>query len=161
MLLLAALQPATVLANWQVITQTDTDTNVSTQVAYTDNEAGFSLEIYRDGVNAVRARFSINRALDRLLNTHCPTFQIDNRLLDKRSINDAFCITEISWSEFIPGDVVNNTVNSEKLNALISGRIIMFRFMLENGSYEEAHFSLAGSKRATLTLLGGDVLIPT
>ncbi len=153
------LLPISVYADWQVITHTDTNTNTATQVAYTDNDQGYSLEIYRDSVNAVRARFSINRALDKLVNKHCPTFQVDNRLLDNRSINDAVCITDLAWSEFVLGYVIDNSVSSAKLNALVNGSTITFRFMLESGTYEETNFSLSGSKRATLTVLGGSVVI--
>ena len=156
-ILLVKLNPAH--AVWEVIDQVDSGTNTTTQVAFTKNEAGYSLQIYRDDVDAIRARFSINRNLDLLAKRHCPTFQVDSRLLDNRSINDAPCITNVSWSEFVLGYVRDNVVNSAKLNALVNGNTITFRYMLENGAYEETSFSLLGSKRSTLTVIGGDITI--
>jgi len=151
--------PILTQAEWTVITHTDTNNNSETQVAYTQNEEGFSLEIYKDNVGAIRSRFSLNDALDMLAKRTCPTYQIDSTLIDNRSINDAPCLTELVWSEFILGYTENKTVTSDKLNALMNGGTITFRFMLENGSYKETNFSLIGSKRATLSALGPDVSI--
>ncbi len=151
--------PALVHAEWDVITHTDTNNNTQTQVAYTQNEDGYSLEIYKDNVGAIRTRFSLSQALDMLVKRSCPTYQIDKTLLDNRSINDAPCLTDLAWSEFILGYTENRIVNSEKLNALMNGGTITFRFMLENGSYKETNFSLSGSKRATLSALGPSISI--
>ncbi len=146
-------------AEWTVITHTDTNSNTETQVAYTQNEEGYSLEIYKDNVGAIRSRFSLNAALDMLAKRSCPTYQIDSTLIDNRSINDAPCLTDLAWSEFILGYTENRIVSSDKLNALMNGGTITFRFILENGSYKETNFSLSGSKRATLSALGPDVSI--
>ena len=51
-------------AEWSVITHIDTNNNTETQVAYTENTDGYSLEIYKDSVGAIRSRFSLNTALD-------------------------------------------------------------------------------------------------
>ena len=153
------LYPAIALAQWDVVTHTDTNTDSRTQVAYTKNEDGYSLEIYRDNVGAIRSRFSLNAALDMFAKRSCPTYEIDTRLIDNRSINDAPCITDMAWSEFVLGYVENNNVASGRLNALMNGGTITFRFMLDNGSYKETKFSLAGSKRATLTVIGNQVTI--
>jgi hypothetical protein len=157
--LLLFLCPILVHAEWSVITHTDTNNNTTTQVAFTENEEGYSLEIYRDNVGAIRSRFSLNAALDMLAKRSCPTYQIDSTLIDNRSINDAPCLTELAWSEFILGYTENDTVNSDKLNALMNGGTVTFRFRLENGSYMETNFSLIGSKRATLSALGPGISI--
>lgn len=153
------LSPIFAQAEWRVITHTDTSNNSKTQVAYTQNEQGYSLEIYSDNVGAIRSRFSVNVELDKLAKRSCPTYQIDSRVLDNRSVNDAPCLTGVNWSEFILGYTENQIVSSRKLNALMNGITITFRFMLENGNYEETSFSLSGSKRATLTALGPEVSI--
>lgn len=157
--LILLLFPTVALAQWDVITHTDTNSNSETQVAYTKNEEGYSLEIYRDNVGAIRSRFSLNAALDMFAKRSCPTYEIDSRLLDNRSINDAPCITDLAWSEFVLGYVENNNVTSGRLNALMNGETITFRFMLDNGAYKETKFSLAGSKRATLAVIGNQVTI--
>lgn len=152
---------ALVHAEWGVITHTDTKTNsnIQTQVAYTENSEGYSLEIYKDSVGAIRSRFSLNADLDIMAKRSCPTYQIDSSLIDNRSINDAPCLTDLAWSEFIFGYTENNIVISEKLNTLMNGSTIIFRFMLENGSYKETKFSLGGSKKTTLTALGSGITI--
>ncbi len=146
-------------AEWEVITHTDVNNETETQVAYSQNEDGYSLEIYKDSVGAIRSRFSLNAALDSFAKRSCPTYQIDSRMLDNRSINDAPCLTQMAWSEFVLGYVANENVTSERLNALMNGRTVTFRFMLDNGSYQETQFSLAGSKRATLSVLGNNTTI--
>ena len=146
-------------AGWDIISSSDSFSNNPTQIAYTENEQGYSLEIYRDGVGAIRSRFSLNRPLDQLAERHCPTFQIDTRLIGNRSINDAPCITDMDWSEFVLGYVNDEEVKSPKLYALVNGITITYRYMLDNGSYEETSFSLSGSKRATLTVIGGNINI--
>ncbi len=153
------MAPFSASAEWKVITHTDTNNETQTLVAYSQNKDGYSLEIYKDSVGAIRSRFSLNTALDMFANHTCPTYQIDDRLIDNRSINDAPCLTDMVWSEFVLGYVNNFNVTSEKLNALMNGRIVTFRFMLENGSYMETEFSLAGSKRATLSVLGNNITI--
>ena len=153
------LTPVSVLAEWKVVTHTDTNNNSETQVAYSQNEEGYSLEIYKDSVGAIRTRFSLNSALDTFAKRSCPTYQIDSRLLDNRSINDAPCLTNLAWSEFVLGYISSATVNSARLNALMNGSKVTFRFMLDNGSYKETQFSLAGSKRATLSVLGANITI--
>jgi hypothetical protein len=157
--LILLLIPTLAMAEWKVITHTDINSDTETQVAYTENEDGYSLEIYKDSVGAIRSRFSLNTALDMFIKRSCPTYQIDTRLLDNRSINDAPCLTDLAWSEFILGYISDNNVASARLNALMNGSTITFRFMLDNGSYKETQFSLAGSKRATLSVIGDDINI--
>ena len=65
----------------------------------------------------------------------------------------------MTWSEFILGYISDENVTSARLNALMNGRAITFRFMLENGSYDETQFSLVGSKRTTLIVLGNNITI--
>ena len=155
------LVPAASMAEWKIVTHTDVDSETSTQVAYTENAEGYSLEIYKDNVGAIRSRFSLSDTLDSFAKRSCPTYQIDARLLDNRSINDAPCLTQQDWSEYILGYIVDDNVTSRFLNALVNGSNITFRYMLDNGNYKETGFSLAGSKRATLTVLGANISITT
>ena len=159
LVLILLIAPFAAAAEWTIITHTDTNSETQTQVAYSLNKDGYSLEIYKDSVGAIRSRFSLNTALDMFAKRSCPTYQIDTRMIDNRSINDAPCLTDMVWSEFVLGYVHNFNVTSAKLNALMNGSIVTFRFMLENGSYMETQFSLAGSKRATLSVLGNNITI--
>lgn len=151
--------PALAQAEWSVITHANPNDNSDTQVAYTQNEEGYSLEIYKDNGGAIRTRFSLSEALDMFAKRSCPTYQIDSRLPDNRSVNDAPCLTDLIWSEFVLGYTENYIVSSKKLNALMNGSIVTFRFMLENGTYKETNFSLIGSKRATFSALGPDISV--
>jgi hypothetical protein len=159
LVLILLIIPFSASAEWKVITHTDTNNETETQVAYSKNEDGYSLEIYKDSVGAIRSRFSLSTALDMFAKRSCPTYQIDSRMLDNRSINDAPCLTDLAWSEFVLGYITNFNVTSKRLNALMNGSTVTFRFMLENGSYGETQFSLAGSKRATLSVLGENITI--
>lgn len=150
---------STSLAAWEVVSRADSSNNIQTRIAYAENIEGYTLEIYRDAVGAVRARFSLNRPLDKLPARHCPTLQIDDRVLDNRSVNDAPCINDSDWSEFVLGYVNAEEIISPKLYALVNGKTLTYRFMLDHGGYDETSFSLDGSKRTTLTVLGGDVSI--
>lgn len=151
--------PVFVLAEWSVVTHTNTNDNTETQVARTKNEEGYILEIYKDNIGAIRSRFSLNTELDKFAKRSCPTYQIGRYTLDNRSVNDAPCLTELSWSEFILGYEENSVISSRKLNAFLDGNNVIFRFMLDNGSYQETQFSLSGSKRAVITSFGSGITI--
>lgn len=144
----------TLAAEWSIITHSNMDSNETTNVAIVENDEGYSLEIYKDSVDAVRARFTLSRGLLRFPDNFCPTFQIDSGAPRNRSINDAPCLSGTNWSEFILGYVENGTVNSATVTGLMNGVGLRFRFMLENGDYRETLFSLRGSMRAMSTALG-------
>ena len=154
--LIGIISSLQVYAAWEVTTLEDVS-NSSTRIAYVVNDEGYTVEIYKDSVGAVRSRFSLDEHSERLADKHCPTFQIDSRIIDNRSLNDAPCISNSDWSEYVLGYIENYQIKSEKLNALVNGITFTFRFMLNNGEYRETRFSLEGSKRATLTVLGGDI----
>ena len=145
-------------ADWNIVTHSDLDTNVITSVAIVENDQGYSLEIYKDSVDAVRARFTIAPGLLRFPENFCPTFQIDRGVARNRSINDAPCLSGNNWSEFILGYVVNGAVQSRAISGLMNGVGLRFRFRLENGDYRETVFSLTGSKRAISTALGTGIV---
>jgi hypothetical protein len=151
------LSSFSVSAEWEVITHTNTNSENQTQVAFNENENGYTLEIYKDSVEAIRLRFSLKTKLDVFSKGICPSYQIDNSMAVNRSINEAPCLTDRVWSEFILAYVNNFNVSSTKLDAFMNGSKVIFRFMLENGSYMETEFSLAGSKRATLSVLGDNI----
>lgn len=153
--------PITVIAEWNVVTHTDTDNNTKTQVAYTKNNDGYNLEIYRDTNGAIRSRFSLNNILYRLANKTCPTFQVDRRKAMNRSVNDAMCITHKQWVEFVLGYINNGEIKSTALHNMMNGNYITYRFILENGGYGETRFSLFGSKRVLTSVLGNDLTVRT
>ena len=151
--------PCSVLAEWTVETHSsDENTGITVPVAYTKNQDGYSLEIYQDSVNAVRGRFTLPGLL-RFMDKSCPTYQIDRNVPVNRSINEALCLSGGNWAEFILGYNTNQHITSPSLLSIMNGITITVRFKLENGDYRDTTFSLDGSKRAMITIFGGDVTV--
>jgi len=151
--------PSTFAAEWNVSTHQDENVEKVTSVAYTLNESGYTLEIYRDSVNAIRSRFTMTKGLLSLSDKTCPTYQIDRGPPKNRSINDAPCISSNQWAEYIMGYVNNDVIASSLLMALMNGVTITYRFRLASGDYREAKFSLLGSKRAMTAALGDNITV--
>ena len=153
------LLPYASAAEWNVSIQQDEKVEKVTNVAYTVNKLGYTLEIYRDSVNAIRSRFTMTKGLLRLSDKTCPTYQIDRGPPKNRSINDAPCISSNQWAEYIMGYVNNDEIASSLLLALMDGVTITYRFHLASGDYRETKFSLFGSKRAMTIALGENVTV--
>lgn len=151
--------PLNAAAEWGVVTRNSADRNSKTNVAYTVNESGYTLEIYRDSGNAIRSRFTMVDGLIGFADKSCPTYQIDKHTPKNRSINDAPCLSSKQWAEFIMGHVKGNSIPSSPLLELMNGISITFRFNLEKGNYRETKFSLVGSKRAMTTALGQGITV--
>ncbi|MFL2555236.1 MAG: hypothetical protein ACJ0Q4_00005, partial [Gammaproteobacteria bacterium] len=80
-------------------------------------------------------------------------------LVKNTSFNDAPCISNLNWSEFILGYITNNNITSLSLDALLNGNKVVFRYVLDNGSYKETSFSLTGSKRSVLNVIGKNIIL--
>lgn len=153
------LLPAVAAAQWNIVTHQTAESEPQTKVAQTINEAGYTLEIYRDAGDTIRSRLTLTDGLIQLTDKSCPTFQIDKGKARNRSINDAPCISRSQWAEFILGQVKNDKVESPILLSLMNGINISFRFVLANGDYRETQFSLAGSKWAMTSVFGQNVTV--
>jgi len=148
-------------AQWNVITHIDTDSGVQMSVATIKNQDNYKLEIYRDSNNVIRLRFNIRDSFDLLAIKQCPTYQVDKRKLSNRSINDAPCISQARWAEYVMGYISDDEVVSLPLHNLMNGNVIYYRFVLKNGNYAETSFSLSGSKNILLSALGRNLTIKT
>jgi hypothetical protein len=146
---------------WNVMKHTDTDSGLQMRVATIENGEGFKLEIYRDTKDVIRIRFNIRDSYDLLARKQCPTFQVDDRKLANRSINDAPCISQPRWAEYVMGYVTDDKVFSLPLHNLMNGNSINYRFLLKNGNYGETSFSLSGSKSILNTTLGKNLEVIT
>lgn len=147
------------LAEWNIVIHKDTELNTKTNVAYTKNKSGYILEIYRDSVDAIRSRLTMADGLLQLKDKSCPTFQVDRGIPINRSINNAPCLTNRRWAEYILGYIKDDEVKSSVLFALMYGYVITYRFQLEYGDYRETKFSLGGSKRALKTVVGNTIRV--
>lgn len=157
MLLVLSLSPGEARPEWTVAELEDIKPGEEAQVAFTENEEGYSLEIYRDSINAVRGRFTLAGELLGFAERDCATYQIDRGVPRNRSVNNAPCLSTDKWSEYILGYIENNHIASSPLLAIMNGINIVFRFKLENGDYRTTSFSLQGSKRALTEVLGENV----
>lgn len=146
---------------WSVETRSNVSRVGETRVAYTENDAGYSMEIYRDASDAVRSRFSLPGGMLAFASGTCPTYQIDRGMPANRSINDAPCLTANRWAEFVLGYISGSHIASSRLLAIMNGITIVFRFKLENGDYRSTQFSLQGSKRAMTEVFGEEVSVGT
>ena len=156
-----ALLPLSGATQWQVISHNEVNAGVETSIAAITNADGYRLEIYRDSIGAVRSRFTLKPGLLSFAERSCPTYQIDRGLPQNRSLNQALCLSDDAWAEFILGYIKNNVIASSSMLALMNGIAITYRFKLENGDYRATTFSLYGSKRAMLSAFGGNIQVTT
>lgn len=151
--------PLTAPAQWAVVNQRLEGTQSEAIIARVRNDAGQTLELYRDGVGAIRARFTLSAGLTSLAQGQCPTLQVDRWAPMNRSANDAACLTTNRWAEYVIGHVVEQKVQSERLVQIMNGTALTFRFRLDGGDYRDAEFSLAGSKRSLSAAVGTNVAV--
>ena len=148
-------------ALWNKMSHTNMDPGLQTDVATIENEERYKLEIYRDANDVIRSRFNIRNGYDLLAAKQCPTFQVGERELSNRSINNALCISQARWSEHVLGYITDEKVLSLPLRNLMNGNVIYYRFILQNGSCGETSFSLSGSKSVIYNSIGKDLSIIT
>lgn len=153
------LLPQAARSEWTVSRLADVEQAGETMVAHTQNEAGYTLEIYLDSSKAVRGRLTLPGQLLAFADHACPTYQIDRGAPKNRSSNNAPCLSAGKWSEFIFGYIEDSHIASSSLLAIMNGINIVFRFKLENGDYRSTGFSLQGSKRALTSVLGEDISV--
>lgn len=157
---LFTLAPLVARAEWSIVTQNITDGAGTTRVAHITNDDGYSLELYRDANNVIRLHLNMN-AYNRLDGKICPSFQVDKHPARNRSINDAPCLTQPPWAEYILGYIIDDHVTSTVLQDLLNGNTIIYRFILRDAGYAETSFSLAGSKRVISEILGNNLVVST
>jgi len=148
-------------AQWEVTSHTDIDSGYQTRIATIENDDGYKLEIYRDVNNVIRLKFNIRNSYELLANKQCPTFQVDERQLSNRSVNDAPCLSQPRWAEYVIGYITDKSVLSLPLHNLMNGNVIYFRFLMGNENYAETSFSLSGSKAMLNGALGKDLVVTT
>jgi len=153
------LLPGVVSAQWTVVTHQLSESETQTKIAQTTNSDGYTLEIYRDKGDSIRSRLTLKNGLIALADKTCPTYQIDKGQPRNHSINDAPCISNQQWAEFILGHVKDGKIESSTLHGLMIGIAITYRFILASGDYRETKFSLAGSMRTLQTAFGQDIIV--
>ena len=66
--------PPISIAKWHIVSHENLSNDEKTKVAFTENKEGYTLEIYKDSVGAVRARFTLNSKLNLFPANICPTY---------------------------------------------------------------------------------------
>lgn len=158
LLLMLHAYPVPVPAQWAVNPQAELATGQQAMVAYTRNEQGYTLEIFRDA-GSVRSRFILNGGLAGFSDRYCPTYQIDQGTPNNLSVDGGPCVHGQQSAEYILGYIEGNNVVSPLLLALMNGNAITFRFQLKSGDFRETQISLAGSKRSMTTVIGETVTV--
>jgi hypothetical protein len=146
-------------AQWQVNEDARSDTGEQIRTAFTHNEAGYSLEVYKDSVSAIRLRFSLGDGLLQFRKGSCPTYQIDKGTPANLSFNNEPCQTGDSWVEYILGSISDNQIRSNLLLSIMNGNAIIYRYQLETGDYRESSISLVGSKRSMTSVIGENMIV--
>jgi hypothetical protein len=159
LIVVLAYSPPTVLAQWTVNSSISSDTGIQTPVAYTSNADGYTLEIYKDPVSAIRSRFTLNNSLTGFKERTCPTYQIDQGAPNNLSIDGAVCQSGERWAEFVLGRIEGDYIISAPLLSVMNGNILTFRFQLESGDFRETNISLSGSKRSMTTVIGETISV--
>jgi len=146
-------------AEWLIIDKLNNGEQAETSIAYTENSDAFTLEIYRDNVDAIRCRFSKKDERLQLPERSCPTYQIDNGMPINRSMNNAPCLSDNKWAEYILGYIKGGHIISPTLLAIMNGNKIKLRYRTANLDYRETEFSLLGSKRVMNSAFGEDISV--
>lgn len=146
-------------AQWLINNTGKSATGQSIRIAHTQNEQGYSLEIFLGSDATVRARLKLAAGLLKLSHNSCPSYQIDNRVADNQSVDHTRCQSKDTSAEYILGKIANNQIQSNLLLAVMNGSAIIFRLQLENGDYRETTISLAGSKRSMTRAIGENISI--
>jgi len=153
------LYQSVVWAEWAIVTNVNSTGQADTLIAQIKNEDDYILEIYRDAVNAIRGKFTLASGLISFADRFCPTFQIDKGPAMNSSINNAPCLSDAIWAEYILGYITDSRIESSQLLGMTHGLSITFRFRLKNDDYRSTHFSLRGSKRALTEAIGSDITV--
>ncbi len=146
-------------AQWAVVNQRLEGTQAEAVTARIKNSSGQTLEFYRDGVGALRARFTLGGGLAGFDKGHCPTLQVDRWAPTNRSANDAACLATSQWVEYVIAYIVEQKAQSAPLVQIMNGSMLTFRYRLAGGDYRDAAFSLAGSKRSLTAAIGANVAV--
>ncbi len=154
----AALLPLTLAAQWSIETGTAEDGGPEARVAVGRNDAGDTLRVRRTSEDAVEAMLVLRPGLSRLAEG-CPSYRVDSEKPRALVTNGDMCRATGRSVTFVLGHVVDDKVDSEALLEMMNGSRIRFIYHVRAAGYDEAGFSLSGSKQAINEVLGGKVTV--
>lgn len=154
LLLGLVLLPGVAAAQWSVELEPVAEGQPERRVAVGRNRQGDSLRIGLGGDELVQAVFSLRPGLSALA-SGCPSYRVDDKDPRALVVNGGLCRAEGRSVIFSLGHVTGGTIDSESLLELMNGSRIRFIYHLHGAGYDQATFSLSGSKQAINDVLGG------
>ena len=142
---------------WQLESPTDEATYPRAEVGSAE---GDFLRVAQDRFQTITMSLRLRPGFERVDTTVCPTLEVlsaDGHALPAESTEA--CQVDAGGARFRLGQIVDQTIRSRVLSALMHGHSITFRMRLTDAGYREAHFSLNGSSQTLLQVLGEDVRV--
>ena len=153
---LLAVLPAALLAQWSVVEEEGE--NGTVRIAHGRNDNGDTLKIRRTGDDTIEAVFALRPGLSPLADG-CPSYRVDSEKPRALVSNGDMCQSRGRSVTFVLGHVNDDKVDSEALLEMMNGSRIRFIYHVRAAGYDEAAFSLSGSKQAINEVLGGAVTV--
>ncbi len=145
----AVLLARPAIAQWRVAQATPAGTVDRIDIAIVENDSGHSLRLFNDETQNVRATFTIRGGFDTIDPGVCPTYRVDKREPERVTFEEGRCRILPKQAEFTLGKTGQG--RNRKLNRIMNGDSIIFRYRLGSGNYRETRFTLRGSKYALTT----------
>ena len=156
---LALLGPELAAAQWNVEVEPVAAGEPDRRIAVGRNRQGDRLRISRTGEDVVQAVFSLRPGLSTLARG-CPSYRVDDQAPRALVVDaGALCEPDGRSVTFSLGKLADGRIDSEALLELMNGSRIRFIYHLQGAGYDQAAFSLAGSKQAIIDVLGDDVRV--
>ena len=152
-LVLLALSPLPLPAQWYTESVPVNEDGAQVNAATVTNESGHRFRVYRSGESLVRGQFTIPEGFERLSSQTCPTWHVDKRFVVSTAAVSPCRVGD--WhADFVIAAIEGNRVHSPELDRVMRGRRLVFRYRIEGAGYRETTFSLRGSRRRVQAILG-------
>jgi hypothetical protein len=158
--LTVVLMAADAVADWQMVQDTTIDATRGVDVAYVENDAGNTLQIYRDADGVIQGILSLRGGFRRFAAHLCPSYRVDANPPAKLVADETTCQVEPQRVRFALGESRGGLIRSTLLLQLMNGAAVVFRYRLANTGYAQTTFTLGGSKGALQAVLGTLRVVP-
>ena len=155
---LLALTPLPLAAQWEVELEPPHDGRPGGKVAVGRNSAGDTLQVRRTADGTIEAVLVLRPGLSPLADG-CPSYRVDTEKPRALVTDGEMCRTAGRSVTFLLGRVRDERVDSASLLEMMNGSRMRFVYHVRSAGYEEAAFSLAGSKQAITDVIGGNIVV--
>ena len=147
------------IAQWRAVSERPAGADPKLFIAVIENVAGYALHVFRDSNDTIRAIFALREGFGSLAQSSCPTYVIDHETPQVARFESERCRLDARRAHFSLGRVDRHEVRSNGLLMLMNGSRLLFRFHLTGLGYQEALFTLRGSKQALNLAIGTEVAV--